>query len=88
MVAAPKLPSPGDCGWKRKETGGWEVIWTTLPEAAKACRELLHCGKDAEDIVNVSRQHSSALHYATVVDIALRTKLQIIAYNYFGVGII
>jgi len=44
MVAAPELPSPGDWGWKRKERGGWEVIWTTLPEAAKACRELLHCG--------------------------------------------
>ena len=44
--------------------------------------------KDAEDIVNVSRKHSSALHFATVMDIALRTKLQIIAYNYFGVGII
>ena len=26
MVAAPELPSPGDWGWKRKETGGWEVI--------------------------------------------------------------
>ena len=44
MVAAPELPSPGDWGWKRKETGGWEVHWTTLPEATQACRELLRCG--------------------------------------------
>ena len=41
MVAAPELPSPG---WKRKDTGGWEVQWTTLPEATKVCRELLRCG--------------------------------------------
>ena len=44
MVAAPELPSPSDWGWKRKDTGWWEANWTTLPEAAKACRELLHCG--------------------------------------------
>ena len=44
MVAAPELPSPGDWGWKRKDTGGWEVQWTTLPEATKVCRELLRCG--------------------------------------------
>ena len=44
MVAVPELPSPGDWGWKRKETAGWEVNWTTLPEAAKACRQLLRCG--------------------------------------------
>lgn len=44
IVAAPELPSPSDWGWKRKDTGGWEVNWTTLPEAAQACRELLKCG--------------------------------------------
>lgn len=44
MLANPELPSPEDWGWRRKETGGWEIHWTTLPEAAKACRELLRCG--------------------------------------------
>ena len=37
----PELPSPSDWGWK---TGGWEVNWTTLPEAAQASRELLKDG--------------------------------------------
>lgn len=45
MIAAPELPSPGDWGWKRKDQGhGWEVFWTTLPEATQACRELIRCG--------------------------------------------
>ena len=44
MVAVPNLPSPGDWGWQKRETGGWEVYWTSLPEASEACRELLHCG--------------------------------------------
>ena len=45
MIAAPELPPPSDWGWTRKEPSGWEVRWTTLPEATKACRELLQrCG--------------------------------------------
>lgn len=44
FVAAPELPSAGDWGWKKKDTGGWGIQWTTLPEATQACRELLHCG--------------------------------------------
>ena len=44
IVAAPELPSPGDWGWKKEDTGGWEVNWTTLLEVAKACHELLRCG--------------------------------------------
>ena len=43
IVAVPELPSLEDWGRKRKEAGGWEVNWTTLPEAAKACCELLRC---------------------------------------------
>ena len=53
MVAAPELPSPSDWGWKRKDTGGWEVNWTTLPEAAQACCELLKCGGPAREDANV-----------------------------------
>ena len=44
MVEAPELPCPSDWGWTRKNRGGWEVYWTTVPEAAKACQELLRCG--------------------------------------------
>lgn len=44
MIAAPELPPPSDWGWTRKEPSGWEVRWTTLPEATKTCRELLRCG--------------------------------------------
>ena len=31
---APKLPSPNDWGWKKKAYGGWDAIWTTVPEAS------------------------------------------------------
>ncbi len=44
MIASPELPNPSDWGWKKKDTGGWEVNWTTLPEATKACLDLLKCG--------------------------------------------
>ena len=43
LVEGPELPSLGDSGWKRKDTGGWEIHWTSLPEAIQACRRLL-CG--------------------------------------------
>ncbi len=43
MIAAPELPSPSDWGWKKNDNNGWEVFWTTLPEATHACRELLRC---------------------------------------------
>ena len=38
------LPSPMDWGWCREGQGPWLPYWTTLPEACKACRELLKCG--------------------------------------------
>ena len=44
MIAAPELPSPSEWGWSKKAEGGWEVCWTTLPEATQACRELIRCG--------------------------------------------
>ena len=44
MVAVLELLSPGDWGWKKKDTGGWEVHWTTLPEVTQACQELIRCG--------------------------------------------
>ena len=44
MTPAPKLPSRNDWGWKKKASGKWDVIWTTLPEASEACWELLRSG--------------------------------------------
>ena len=43
-IAAPEMPSPSVWGWTKKDTGKWDVFWTDLPEATKACRELLRCG--------------------------------------------
>ena len=37
------LPDPSDWGWLKVEEG-WQPFWTTLPEAAKACLELIKCG--------------------------------------------
>ena len=42
LIAGLSVPSPGDWGWKKVD-GQWEVVWTTLPEAAKACKELMSC---------------------------------------------
>ena len=42
LVCQPELPSPGDWGWKN-QNGCWHPLWTSLPEAAKACHELIHC---------------------------------------------
>ncbi len=42
LIPKPKLPSPGNWGWKKEQTG-WEPIWTTLSEASRSCSELIHC---------------------------------------------
>ncbi|KAG0720345.1 hypothetical protein GWK47_006835 [Chionoecetes opilio] len=36
-------PSPDGFGWSKSDTG-WHPIWTTLPAAAVASRELIKCG--------------------------------------------
>ena len=38
-----KLSKPSDSGWT-KDIHGWTPLWTTLPQAAKSCYELIHCG--------------------------------------------
>ena len=70
MVEGPELPSLGDSGWKRKDTGGWEIHWTTLPEANRPVADspAVDAKRGAEDSVNVSRQHFSPLPFATVMD--------------------
>jgi hypothetical protein len=43
MIASPELPSPSEWGWVQSDNG-WDIYWTTLPEATQACRQLLRCG--------------------------------------------
>ena len=43
LEKAAEIPSPSEWGWIMSDTG-WDVCWTTLPEATKACRQLLSCG--------------------------------------------
>ena len=42
LVSEPQLLNPSDWGWPKDPTG-WQPLWTTLPEAAKSCHELIHC---------------------------------------------
>ncbi len=39
----PTIPSEKDWGWIQQD-GQWKPFWTSLPEAGKACRELIKCG--------------------------------------------
>ena len=43
LLAFPVLPLPTSWGWKKTEGGLYEPNWTTLPEAAQACYELVSC---------------------------------------------
>ena len=38
-----ELPTASDWGWL-KSSDGWVPHWTSLPEASKACCELIRCG--------------------------------------------
>jgi len=39
----PQSHSPGEWGWKQVN-GEWVPFWSALPEACKACKELIRCG--------------------------------------------
>ena len=44
LVANPELPQPSLWGWnKATNDNTWTPCWSTLPEADKACQELLKC---------------------------------------------
>ncbi|KAK6169757.1 hypothetical protein SNE40_020746 [Patella caerulea] len=43
LIAQAELPSPTDWGWIRNDEGLYKPLWTTLPEAAKSCSELISC---------------------------------------------
>ena len=45
LIANPSIPPPEIWGWKRNERDtSLTPYWTSLPEASKACRELIKCG--------------------------------------------
>ena len=45
LIGDPEVPSPDSWGWKRMtDDSSWISCWTTLPEEAKSCQELLTCG--------------------------------------------
>ena len=68
MVSKPELPSSSDWGWVHTDNG-WDIYWTTLPQATEACRQLLRCGckKECRGRASVPKLHSSAQLYVTVV---------------------
>ena len=35
LHASPFVPSPVDWGWTTNDSGEWQLLWTTLPEATK-----------------------------------------------------
>lgn len=43
LVPSPVIPSPINWGWIVSD-GFYQPLWTTIPEAAKSCYELIHCG--------------------------------------------
>ena len=49
MKTKHNIPIPKGFGWS-KSARSWEPLWTLLPEAAKACRELLKCGCKAQPL--------------------------------------
>lgn len=42
LEKTPDLPEPTDWGWT-KDAGQWQPLWTTIPEAASSCAELIRC---------------------------------------------
>ena len=74
-IGLPQTPSPSSWGWKRKaEDSPWTPYWTTLPEAAKICQELLRCGckKSCQKSANVPDETSDAPRYVFAQDSALK----------------
>ncbi|MES9882295.1 MAG: hypothetical protein ABW185_15600 [Sedimenticola sp.] len=65
LVAAPTLQSPDDWGWRRDDGGSWSPMWTTLPEASEACRELIkcRCKKGCSGRCNCVKDSAPAIEY-------------------------
>ena len=73
MIAAPELPSPSEWGWKKKVEGGWEISWTTLPEATLALYAVA-ARRAAGDAASARRLLCNALLSVSVVDCTLTEK--------------
>lgn len=43
LIARPEIPSPDNWGWV-KGSDGWKPRWMTLPDASRACHQLIKCG--------------------------------------------
>ena len=43
------VTSPDAFGWINDDNT-WKPLWTTIPEAAKCCRQLIKCGRKAEPL--------------------------------------
>ena len=49
LIEQQMVPSPKDFGWIEVENH-WKLKWSLLPEAAKACMELIKCGCKAQPL--------------------------------------
>lgn len=43
LIPEQEIPPPSDWGWIRNIDQMWLPLWTTIPEAAKSCTELIRC---------------------------------------------
>ena len=43
LEETPIIPDCTNWGWLQNSSGSWVPRWTTLPEASKACYELIRC---------------------------------------------
>ena len=63
-------PSPDDFGWYKSDTG-WHPIWTMVPAAALACRELIKCGCKAVPMCRKNCKYEKVVwrvqHYVSAV---------------------
>lgn len=59
LELSPDFPCPSDWGWSNPEE--WQSIWTTLPQASQATRELLRSGCQ-KGCRNACRDLKAALH--------------------------
>ena len=74
LIPKPSVPSPGDWGWEKWD-GQWRVVWTTLPDAAKACYELISCTCKKICKGNCKCQTCSALHCTLAMNSVMETEL-------------
>jgi len=61
-------------GWINKDEGGWEICWTTLPEANKHVGNFVAVRRATEGTASARRLLCSALLLVTAVDFALTNK--------------